>query len=63
MLIFLQKCFLKDFLKNGSLWIKFHEALCDMDKKSIKMTIRSNLICTYGDPLLANKLPLKSSFF
>ena len=42
MMIFLQKYFLKDFLKNDCIWIKFHEALCDMDKKrkkSMKMTI------------------------
>ena len=43
---FLRKCwysyknaFWKIFWKNGSLWIKFHEALCVMDKKSMKMTI------------------------
>ena len=42
MSIFLQKYFLTDFLKNGGIWIKFREALCDMDtktKKSMKMTI------------------------
>ena len=42
MSIFLQKYFLKDFLKNGCIWIKFREGLCDMDKKtkkSMKMTI------------------------
>ena len=42
MLISLQKYFLKDFQKNGYIWIKFREALCDVDKiikKSIKMTI------------------------
>ena len=42
MLLFLQKYFMKDFLKFGCNWINFREALCDMDKKtkkSIKMTI------------------------
>ena len=40
MLISLQKYFLKDFLKNGCIWIKYLEAVCDMDKKqSMKMTI------------------------
>ena len=33
MLIFLQKYFLKNFLKNGCIWIEFREALCDMNKK------------------------------
>ena len=69
MLIFLQKCFLKDFLKTGCIWINFREGLCDMDKKtnkSMKMAIfygAFNLICTYADPLLANILSLKSSLF
>ena len=42
MLIFLLKYSLKDFLKNGCIWIKFREALNDMDKKTkkgMKMTI------------------------
>ena len=42
MMIFPHKYFLKDFLKNGCIWIKFCEALCDMDKntnKSMKMAI------------------------
>ena len=41
-MLFLQKYFLKDFLKKGCVWIKFREALCDMDKKTkknMKMTI------------------------
>ena len=66
MMIFLQKYFLKGFLKNGCIWTKFREALCDMDKKikkSMKMTIFYDAItCTYADPLLANKLPLRSIF-
>ena len=70
MLIFLQKYFLKDFLKNSCIWVKFCEALCDIDKNTKKeykddhFLWRFNLICTYADPLIANKLPRKSiSFF
>ena len=38
----IQEYLLKDFLENGCFWIKFREALCNMDKKtrkSMKMTI------------------------
>ena len=38
----IQEYLLKDFLENGCIWIKFREALCNMDKKkrkSMKMTI------------------------
>ena len=47
MLISLKKYFLKDFLKNDCIWIKFREALCDMDKKtkkSMKMTTFYNAL-------------------
>ena len=43
--MFLQKYFLKYFLKNGCIWINFREALCDMDKKKTKKSMK--LIISY----------------
>ena len=51
MLIFYQEYLLKDFLKNGCIWIKFHEALCNMDKKtrkSMKMTTFYNVLIYFA---------------